>query len=157
MKTKRILGGLLLIGIILAWMAMIYRFSAQTATQSADLSRSIALYILHRLGIQLSGETFTRYHAFIRKCAHFSIYLGLGIWSYLFMRVCSVYFPRLTAACLCVGFAAADEYHQLSVLGRGGQWSDVGIDSMGALMGILLAALLWNILQRIFHAMARKR
>ena len=44
----------------------------------------------------------------------------------------------LLAGVLCVGFAATDEYHQTMVANRGPSLRDVGIDSIGALIGIIL-------------------
>ena len=44
----------------------------------------------------------------------------------------------LTAGAACVLLAAGDEYHQSFVAGRGPSVKDVGIDSFGALIGILL-------------------
>jgi VanZ family protein len=42
----------------------------------------------------------------------------------------------------CVLYAATDEFHQSFVPGRSAQVKDVGIDALGALVGLLLA-LIW--------------
>lgn len=47
----------------------------------------------------------------------------------------------LLAAAVAVLFALTDEYHQTFVQGRGGTWTDVGIDSIG--IG-LAAAVAWR-------------
>ena len=47
----------------------------------------------------------------------------------------------LLAGIICVGFAATDEYHQSMVANRGPSITDVGIDSIGALIGITLVRL----------------
>ena len=44
----------------------------------------------------------------------------------------------LLAGFLCVGFAGLDEYHQSFVAGRGPSVRDVGIDSIGIFIGILM-------------------
>ena len=38
-------------------------------------------------------------------------------------------------------YAGTDELHQLLIDGRSGQWTDVLLDSAGAMTGVLLAAL----------------
>ena len=40
----------------------------------------------------------------------------------------------------CVLFALADEYHQTFIPGRGGTWTDVGIDCIGILTAALVAS-----------------
>ena len=46
-------------------------------------------------------------------------------------------------------YAATDEIHQLFVAGRAGRFSDVVIDSAGALLGVLVFAFLVRIVKRI--------
>ena len=45
----------------------------------------------------------------------------------------------LVAMALSTLFAMSDEYHQTFVPGRGGTWTDVGIDSLGILLVGLIA------------------
>ena len=53
----------------------------------------------------------------------------------------------LLAGMVCVGFAGLDEYHQSFVGGRGPSVKDVGIDSIGALIVIILVqAFCWSTL-----------
>lgn len=79
-------------------------------------------------------------HHFIRKNAHFLIYLILGVLvKYALGSSGLKGFKALGIGLLiCVGYAFSDEIHQLVVPGRGGQLSDVIIDSCGAGLGILL-------------------
>lgn len=42
-------------------------------------------------------------------------------------------------------YAMSDEFHQLFVAGRAGRWMDVGIDTFGAITGILLIAIIIKI------------
>lgn len=44
----------------------------------------------------------------------------------------------LVAGLICVGFACGDEYHQSFVEGRGPSIKDVGIDSIGVFLGIMV-------------------
>ncbi len=60
----------------------------------------------------------------------------------------------LLAGFVCVGFAGLDEYHQSFVEARGPSVRDVGIDSCGAMIGILLVqAFCWSTL----HTPNRKK
>ncbi|SDQ12968.1 VanZ family protein [Carnobacterium viridans] len=79
-------------------------------------------------------------HHFIRKNAHFFIYLILGVLVKYALNSTGVSeFKSVTISLLiCVAYAFSDEIHQLVVPGRGGQLSDVVIDSYGAGLGILL-------------------
>ena len=53
----------------------------------------------------------------------------------------------LLAGIVCVGFAGLDEYHQSFVANRGPSVRDVGIDSIGAFIGIILVQVLcWSTL-----------
>lgn len=64
-------------------------------------------------------------------CISFPLYVyGLrGFWLFIF------------AGLFCVAFACTDEFHQSFVAGRGPSKTDVAIDSMGALFGIILVQL----------------
>ena len=84
----------------------------------------------------------------VRKCAHFTEYMILGFM----IRLCleSWFGHRvkrsrsLTLAGFCVGtvYACTDEFHQLLIEGRSGQWSDVFVDGSGVLLGVLIGMLL---------------
>lgn len=79
-------------------------------------------------------------HHFIRKNAHFFIYLILGVLVKYALNSTGIsgFKSIVISLLICVAYAFTDEIHQLFVPGRGGQLSDVGIDSCGAGLGILL-------------------
>ena len=52
-------------------------------------------------------------------------------------------------------YAATDEFHQLFVPGRSGQFSDVVLDSAGALAGLLILALVRKIMSRLRSSMGK--
>ncbi|MDY6314114.1 MAG: VanZ family protein, partial [Clostridia bacterium] len=57
-------------------------------------------------------------------------------------------FKKTTAviSLLCSAlYAASDEFHQLFVPGRSGEFRDVCLDSAGALTGILIFILIWSV------------
>ena len=61
----------------------------------------------------------------------------------------------LSLAGLCMGilYACSDEFHQLMIEGRSGQWTDVAVDGSGALLGILLGTVLIKCIRRKYTGM----
>ena len=87
-----------------------------------------------------------------RKSAHFSIYMILGVLS--FLAVISyeklLFVLRLTVSgSVCLLYAASDEIHQLFIPGRSGEVRDVMIDFSGAVLGIALSMLVFLLICRI--------
>lgn len=129
-------------------MCVIYSFSAQTGDVSGALSYKISYQIVETKNeILASGKSLEQLSQeaagiefYVRKAAHMTEYCLLAI---------SISFPfyvygvrgiwlMLLAGFVCVGFAGLDEYHQSFVEARGPSVRDVGIDSCGAMIGILL-------------------
>lgn len=105
----------------------------------------IAAYVLYTLSIGLRQALVPPdLHHFIRKNAHFFIYLILGVLVKYALNSSGINGFKAVGIGLviCVGYAFTDEIHQLVVPGRGGQLSDVVIDSCGAGLGILLQTVL---------------
>ena len=138
---------------IIVWTALvlitgaIFLFSAQTADQSSDLSRSVLREILKKLipnyeamGTEEQRQMILLYHHLVRKIAHFMVYL---LWGGLLSAL--VYLYGLSRAkqaliVLSAGFiyACSDEFHQLFIPGRGAQWSDVFLDFSGVAAGLVI-------------------
>ena len=129
-------------------MLVIFSMSAQNSTESSDLSlqAGVGLYsaenVLFRRGwsaayILYLSETNSVY---IRKAAHFLEYMLLGITMYFPCRAFEKKGLKrfLISLCVCAGYAALDEFHQMFVNGRFPSIIDAGIDSLGACCGILL-------------------
>lgn len=138
-----------------AVMVMIFAFSTEDAEHSDRTSGLISrrvLSIIHPEYEQLEESRqkllYDDVQHIVRKCAHFTEYMLLG----LMLRLClESWFGRkvrksrrLTLAGFCGGtvYACTDEFHQLLIEGRSGQWSDVLVDGSGVLLGVLIAALL---------------
>jgi VanZ family protein len=68
----------------------------------------------------------------LRKCAHMTEYAILAV---LIARASG---SRATAFVLAVAYACTDEWHQTFVRARHGSPIDVGIDAIGALIGLTL-------------------
>lgn len=138
-------------GLTLAWMCIIFWFSAAPAKESSQMSMSAGTWISQKLVPGYEEWEEDRQQEFaekieypIRKCAHASEYAVLGI---LLMLAWNSYMPDMKRGSLsmfAVGalYAASDEFHQLFVSGRSGRLTDVLIDSAGLLAGIFLIYIL---------------
>jgi VanZ family protein len=109
--------------IVVIWMILIYRLSAQPTVEK------VVPDVDYRLGT---------FNHLVRKNAHFFIYFVLAIL--IINALSNSRGRRLRNFIFALGFsilyAISDEIHQLFVPGRGGQVKDVFIDSMGSLLGI---------------------
>lgn len=74
----------------------------------------------------------------IRKCAHFTIFLLLGISIFLFINTFNINIKILISILICIVFAILDETHQMFSLGRSSSILDILIDSMGSIVGIMI-------------------
>lgn len=80
---------------------------------------------------------------FIRKAAHFTLFMFLGFFS-----CCTMYSHlgkltfRVVVICLvgCLAYAVTDEVHQFFIDGRAAQLSDVRLDFIGSILGVALSA-----------------
>ena len=138
-------------------MLLIYGFSAQTGEVSGELSYKISYQIVETkneiLGTNKSYDELAAdadsIHYYVRKAAHMTEYcvLAIAISFPLYVYKVRGIWLVLLAGMVCVGFAGLDEYHQSFVGGRGPSVKDVGIDSIGALIGIILVqAFCWSTL-----------
>lgn len=136
---KNIVATIFWIAVVL-WMLLIFRLSSQAAVKSNGLSMGITDYIINIFNklfhSEFSGSGSINH--FVRKTAHLTAYLILGILTSNALRSSGVSGWRCPAASwgLCVLYAISDELHQVFVPGRSGQASDVLIDSLGAGIGI---------------------
>lgn len=138
-------------------MFLIFSFSAQTGEVSGELSYKISYQIVETKNEVLNENksydelavAADSIHYYVRKAAHMTVYLLLAVaisFPLYVYRVRGVWL-MLLAGIVCVVFAGFDEYHQSFVAGRGPSIKDVGFDSFGAFIGILLVqAFCWSTL-----------
>ena len=131
---------------VILWMTLIFFLSHQPAMESNQLSSGIIkrIYDIIKMiapDIRLDLESLNH---IIRKLAHFGVYLILGILiaNGLIYNKKSRINAILLALLICILYAISDEIHQIFIPGRSGQVSDVLIDSLGGLVGIVLLDLL---------------
>lgn len=144
---------------VLAVMAVIFYFSSQTGSESAETSGGIVDFLLRRLTDaenQLSPaqmELREKVHFLVRKTAHFAEYALLGISLMLHIRAIYAYIsaPSKAGCWLSWGigtvYACLDEYHQFFSADRAPQLRDVCLDSAGVLGGILLSVAVLRLIE----------
>ena len=129
--------------LVLLWMVMIFLLSNEEAVKSSKKSdgliiKSVELFTGKSLSVQ-EKEKVLKYLVFpVRKCAHLSLYLILGILVISLLREYMVINTKLVLLSLliCFLYACSDEIHQLFVPGRSGEVRDVLIDTLGASLGV---------------------
>lgn len=153
MKAKRIC----LIILVVLWMSIVFYFSHQPGVGSSNTSKTVATKIVQMVDYKekmdqaKKEEMIEKLDPYIRKLAHFSIYLlgGLLIASAVETRIAKESKIIFYAGVVGVIYALTDEVHQLFIVGRSGRLVDVVIDSLGVFTGIILFLILNVLLQRI--------
>ena len=147
----------LFLSLTLCWMAVIFRFSAQEAQASSNLSGGFIERLLSLLIEDFDAmDEPSRFamidslQTLVRKCAHMGVYAVLGVFVALFMSTFPVSASRVFVITLaiCVIYAASDEIHQYFVPGRSCEFRDVCIDSLGSLVGIVLCRFVFYVNKR---------
>ncbi len=128
-------------------MVFIFWNSAQTAEQSTVTSESfteklltVVLPSFSDLGEAERQTVIADMQFIVRKSAHFLVYFALGVCCFSAINTYQIKTKNkvLTAIIICLLYATSDEIHQLFVVGRAGRATDVMIDLVGAVLGILL-------------------
>ena len=141
-KIFRIIVLLLLIGTFF----IIFRFSSQNGTQSKGISTKVTEAILEKsskynqLDKKKKKKVFNRANAVIRKIAHFSIYTLVGLLLMGIMTRTKLKDKRRILITVVIGiiYATLDEFHQSFSPGRTPKITDIYIDTLGVILGILL-------------------
>ena len=143
MKNKRFI----FITITLIWTAVIFSFSLQSGEVSGDLSGSVLEAILGFFmpGVLESPEKLELFHLILRKCAHFTEFMILGVLSSIALKYMKVGYKNIIGLGYCVLVASLDETLQLFISGRAGRVQDVLIDSAGALVGVVVVLIYFKV------------
>lgn len=134
---------------------IIFSFSAVPATASTKQSKGLTYNVIKLLnGNKLSERDLEKLtkkiNPVIRKIAHFSIYMILAIFTYMFIEELNIKSKSekehlrkniLYTCIFCIIYAIFDEIHQIYVPGRTGKVIDVVIDTLGSCMGIAILLL----------------
>lgn len=141
----------------IACMVTIFLFSGDNADASSHKSSKItkaAVETLVKEYDEMSPEkqqsVLDKAEHIVRKLAHFSIYTLLGfLASFTVGRRRLFSRKSLGVIVFCFLYACSDEIHQLFVPGRSGMFTDVLIDTGGAVTGMLVSMLLMFIIGKI--------
>ena len=138
---------------VLITMLMIFNFSDEGTQASSTTSEGVIKDILEVIlpEEEITPDKIQKLQFPVRKLAHFGIYMLLG-----FTLTCAMFFTfnikkifsLLISLSICFLYALLDEYHQ-SFTGRAQSFTDVLIDTAGALIGIVLFALLYYLVENI--------
>ncbi|WAM34042.1 VanZ family protein [Caldicellulosiruptor morganii] len=114
---------------------------------------------IHNVQIESRRNALKKLNDVIRKYAHVIVYLVLGIlvinaFVIRGSKGCKAFFFSLI---FCFLYAATDEIHQIFVSGRGAKATDVLIDGIGALMGIVIYKFMFKIYQKTKTESSPKR
>lgn len=136
---------------VIIMLFILFGFSGQDGNQSGGLSRKVASVLIDTADkinlIDVTDENrdglIENMQTPIRKGAHMTEYAILSAFVYLALYVDEVTKKNIKylALALVFMFAAVDEFHQLFVPGRCGQFTDVLIDSAGCIIALLLIEL----------------
>lgn len=131
---------------VLIWMGSLFSFSNQQGESSSSKSKKVSEIIVNIIDIKHEYNEETRkqivfgIEPYIRKIAHFSLYALGGI---LLMNAVRLFLLKeniqiLISSGIGILYAMIDEIHQLVIPGRSGKITDVLIDSLGILTGIMV-------------------
>ena len=120
----------------------IFWLSSKNGNQSQNMSDSVRGILMKLFGPLLNSFI-------VRKFAHFFEYAVLG-----FLIGCALFLSRrrfspVTSVICSALYSVSDEIHQYFVPGRACRIFDVGVDTLGALTGTLILALIILIVNSI--------
>ncbi|GFI41691.1 VanZ family protein [Thomasclavelia cocleata] len=121
------------------WMIFIFIMSHTNGNESSNQSNFIVKIVLEFININHETLSFM-----IRKIAHMSEYAILLLFIYYGLYKTITYkYQLLISLLITFIYACSDEFHQLFIPGRSGQFIDILIDTSGALI-MLLIIYLWQ-------------
>lgn len=142
--------------VLIAWMCVIFSFSAQNGGESSGLSGKIGSCIVNTvdsvLGLNMTQDekelAVEKLSFPIRKAAHMLEYAILALLAYLSFSKYAI------TIIITFVYAMTDELHQRFVPGRAGMFTDVLIDTAG---GLIMVGVLWCIAAIRNKSLNRKR
>jgi len=138
--------------LLIAVMCAVFMFSSQDGNRSGGISEKVTRVICRVIFFkydEMSGDeqlfVVRQLNYFVRKLAHFSVYMLMGILSYSALLIANI--EKITqkwavSLGICALYAALDEIHQYFIPGRSMRFTDVLIDCSGALIGIAIVKLI---------------
>ena len=144
--------------LLLAVMAAVFGFSEQPADESQATSdgflyRLMSVFYpeIKTMTNEQREELMEKFSSPVRKCAHFSIYGLMGVFSllsFISYKTFKIDMRCAAAWLLCIAYSVGDEIHQHFIPGRSCELRDMIIDSSGALLGIAAAYCLCALIKK---------
>ena len=123
---------------LISWMLLIFFMSQQPGDESTKQSNFV-IYIFNIIGVNLDKSLGDLASFVVRKAAHFSEYMILFFLSFNLLRHYinnkKIFFYGIA---IVFAYACSDEFHQLFIDGRAGQFKDVLIDTSGGIFGTIV-------------------
>ena len=116
-------------------MVVIFCFSNQVSDDSTKLSNGFIKSTICKIDNKNCNKTIEKTFKPVRKCAHFCVYLILGLLVMNCFKVNKKYI--IYSLIICLLYSISDEVHQMFVPGRSGEVLDVFIDTFGSFIGII--------------------
>lgn len=131
----------------------IFNFSNQDGKASSGLSKKVARKIVDvfpytkNLSEKTKNKIVEKTQPIIRKGAHLSIYTLVGIFIMSFISTYKIHLKYKFLISILVGlvYASSDEIHQSFIPGRTASIIDVGIDTAGVFLGIILVLIIISV------------
>ena len=138
--------------LVILWMIIIFSFSNQKAIESTKLSNGLILKtvrIIEKINHKKYSdeEILNKFVKPVRKMAHLTIYLILGILVFIYIDEYNLKNIILLSLGICLIYSISDEIHQLFIEGRSGKVTDVIIDTLGSFIGIMIV----NKTKKVIH------
>ena len=139
----------------------IFNFSSQDGQTSSGLSRKVARKIVDvfpytkNLSEKTKNKIVERSQPIIRKGAHLSIYTLVGILIMSFISTYKLHLKYKFSISILVGliYAISDEIHQSFIPERTASPIDVGIDTFGVFLGIIIVLIIIS----VYKALTEKK
>lgn len=143
-NNKKVFSGIL----VILWMLVIFSFSNQNGVKSTSTSNVVTSAIVN-VTTNVTNKEYTRTEVkkkiedstfYIRKAAHFTEYLILGILVLNFLSTYGKINKKMFIIALicCYLYAVSDEVHQIFIPGRTAKVLDTLIDGSGSLIGLII-------------------
>lgn len=120
--------------LLVLWMIFIFTMSNTSSIDSSNQSGFIVEFINKIFGF---GNT-EILEIIIRKLAHLFEYIVLGVLMINYLKNYKIKRNILFTIILCFIYACSDEIHQLFIQGRSGNIIDIMLDTIGAIIGIII-------------------
>lgn len=151
--------------LVIIWMGIIFWFSDMNTNESNTKSKNTITNVIestvdttNKLGItdkhpseEKKQEVTNKLNEPLRKGMHASVYLVLAIllMNALIVSNAKLWLAIILSIIISFIYACSDEYHQTFVEGRSGKFTDVLIDTTGALVGSGIYCLGYYIFKKV--------